>query len=136
MTWNLLKVGAKQAQGKELATIYGISEGVNYGKDQGYGTAEVTSKNRKGLDLWINDAKQNNYELVIILIPPKLHHANTNFYGGLRDYLDSKRLHYYDLTDPFHASKKRSEELYWLNDGHLSNDGNIFVGKFLAEKLK
>ena len=136
LTWNLLKVGAKQAQGKELATIYGISEGVNYGKDKGYGTAEVTKKNREGLDLWINDAKQNNYELIMILIPPKLHHANTNFYGGLRDYLDTKKVRYYDLTEPFYASKKRSEELYWLNDGHLSNDGNIFVGKFLAEKLK
>lgn len=136
MTWNLLKVGAKQAQGKELATIYGISEGVNYGKDKGYGTAEVTKKNREGLDLWINDAKQNHYELIMILIPPKLHHANTNFYGGLRDYLDTKKVRYYDLTEPFYASKKRSEELYWLNDGHLHNDGNIFVGEFLANTLK
>jgi hypothetical protein len=136
MTWNLLKVGAKQAQGKELATIYGISEGVNYGKDKGYGTAEVTKKNREGLDLWINDAKKNHYELIMILIPPKIHHANTYFYGGLRQYLESKNIRYYDLTEPFYTSKKRSEELYWLNDGHLSNDGNIFVGKFLAEKLK
>jgi hypothetical protein len=136
LTWNLLKVGAKQAQGIELATIYGISEGVNYGKDNGYGTAEVTKKNREGLDLWINDAKKNHYELIMILIPPKIHHANTHFYGGLRQYLESKNIRYYDLTEPFYASKKRSEELYWLNDGHLSNDGNIFVGKFLAEKLK
>jgi hypothetical protein len=136
MTWNLLKVGAKQAQGKELATIYGISEGVNYGKDKDYGTAEVTKKNREGLDLWINDAKQNHYELIMILIPPKLHHANTNFYGGLRDYLDTKKVRYYDLTEPFYVSKKRSEELYWLNDGHLNNEGNVFVGEFLANTLK
>lgn len=136
LTWNLLKVGVKQSQGKELATIYGISEGVNYGKDKGYGTAEVTKKNREGLDLWINDAKQNHYELIMILIPPKLHHANTQFYGGLRDYLDAKKVRYYDLTEPFYASKKRSEELYWLNDGHLSNDGNDFVGKYLSQLLK
>ena len=136
MTWNLLIVGAKQAQGKELATIYGISEGVNYGKDKDYGTAEVTKKNREGLDLWINDAKQNHYELIMILIPPKLHHANTNFYGGLRDYLDTKKVRYYDLTEPFYVSKKRSEELYWLNDGHLNNEGNVFVGEFLANTLK
>ena len=136
LTWNLLKIGVKQAQGKELETIYGISEGVNYGKDRGYGTAEVTKKNREGLDLWINDAQQKHYELVMILIPPKLHHANTQFYGGLRDYLDTKKVRYYDLTEPFYASKKRSEELYWLNDGHLSNEGNTFVGKFISENLK
>jgi hypothetical protein len=136
ITWNLLKVGVKQTKTKELATVYGISEAVNYGKDRGYETAEVTKKNREGLDLWINDAKQNHYELIMLLIPPKIHHANTHFYGGLRQYLESKNIRYYDLTEPFYASKKRSEELYWLNDGHLGNDGNIFVGKFLADKLK
>ena len=136
LSWNLLKIGIKQTKPKELATIYGISEGVNYSKDKGYATAEVSKKNREGLDLWFNDAKQRKYELILILIPPKLHHANTNFYGGFRDYLNSKNVRYYDLTEPFYESKKRSEELYWLNDGHLHNEGNIFVGKFLAEKLK
>lgn len=136
ITWNLLKVGVNQTKTKELATVYGISEAVNYGKDGGYEAAEVTKKNRLGLDLWINDAKRQNYQLILVLIPPKIHHANTKFYGGLRDYLDSKNIQYFDLTEPFYVSKKRSEELYWLNDGHLSNDGNIFVGKFLAEKLK
>jgi len=136
LTWNLLKVGIKQAQPKELATIYGISEGVNYGKDKGYTSAEVSKKNREALDLWINDAKKQNYELVLLLIPPKLHYANTNFYGGLQDYLSSKKVRYYDLTEPFYDSKKRSEELYWLNDGHLNNEGNVFVGQFLSEKIK
>jgi hypothetical protein len=136
LSWNLMKIGIKQTKARELATIYGISEGVNYGKDKGYGTAEVSKKNREALDIWFNDAKQRKYELILILIPPKLHHANTNFYGGFRDYLNSKNVRYYDLTEPFYESKKRSEELYWLNDGHLHNEGNIFVGKFLAEKLK
>jgi len=136
ITWNLFKIGFKQTKAKELATIYGISEAVNYGKGKGYEIAEVTKKNREGLDLWINDAKKRNYQLTIVLIPPKIHHANTNFYGGLRDYLDTKKIRYYDLTEPFYASKKRSEELYWLNDGHLSNNGNIFVGKFIAENIK
>jgi hypothetical protein len=136
LSWNLIKIGIKQNKANELGTIYGISEGVNYAKGKGYESAEVSKKNREGLDLWINDAKRQNYQLIIVLIPPKIHHANTNFYGGLRDYLDAKKIRYYDLTEPFYASKKRSEELYWPNDGHLSNDGNIFVGKFLAEKLK
>jgi hypothetical protein len=136
LVWNLFKIGVKQAKGIELTTIYGISEGVNYGKDKGYATAEVSKKNRDALDLWINDAKNHQYEIVMILIPPKLHHGNTNFYGGLRDYLNAKNVHYYDLTEPFHVSKKRSEEFFWLNDGHLHNDGNVFVGKFLVEKLK
>jgi hypothetical protein len=136
LTWNLLKVGTKEAQGKELATIYGISEGVNYGKDKGYESADVSKKNREGLDLWINDSKKHKYELILILIPPKIHHANTNFYGGIRDYLVAKNLRFYDLTEPFAASKKRSEQLYWLNDGHLNNEGNVFVGQFLANTLK
>ena len=136
LTWNLLKFGFKQTKAKELATIYGISEAVNYGKGKGYETAEVSKRNREGLDLWINDAKKQNYQLIIVLIPPKIHHTNKNFYEGLRDYLDTKKIRYYDLAEPFYASKKRSEELYWLNDGHLSNDGNIFVGKFLAENIK
>ncbi|MBU3631645.1 hypothetical protein [Polynucleobacter sp. AP-Melu-500A-A1] len=136
LVWNLFKIGVKQVKGIELATIYGISEGVSYEKDKGYATAEVSKKNRVALDLWINDAKKNHYELVMILIPPKLHHGNTNFYGGLRDYLNAKNVHYYDLTEPFHASKKRSEEFYWLNDGHLSNDGSDFVGKYLSKFLK
>ena len=135
LVWNLLKIGVKEANGKELATIYGISEGVNYGKDKGYGTADVTKKNREGIDLWINDAKTQKYELVMILIPPKLHHSNTNFYTGLHDYLTTKNTHFFDLSEPFNTSKKRSEELYWLNDGHLSNDGNLFVGKYMSKVL-
>jgi len=136
LSWNLFKVGMTQAQGKELATIYGISEGVNYGKDKGYDTADVTRRNREGLDLWINDSKKHKYEFILILIPPKLHHANTNYYGGFRDYLAAKKVRFYDLTEPFNESKKRSEGLYWLNDGHLHNEGNTFVGEFLAKALQ
>ena len=136
LSWNLLKIGVKQTKANELNTIYGISEGVNYSKGKGYETAEVSLKNREALDLWFNDAKRRNYELILVLIPPKLHHANTNFYGGLRDYLNSKNVRFYDLTESFRESKKRSEEIYWLNDGHLRNEGNIFVGSFIAEKLK
>jgi len=135
LSWNLLKIGIKQTNANELITIYGISEGVNYAKDKGYATAEVSKKNRDALDLWINDAKKHGYELILILIPPKIHHANTNYYGGLRDYLGAKNIRFYDLTEPFNASKKRSEELYWLNDGHLRNEGNLFVGEYLS-KLK
>jgi hypothetical protein len=80
--------------------------------------------------------KKQKYELILILIPPKLHHANTNYYGGFRDYLDSKNIRYYDLNEPLYESKKRSEELYWLNDGHLHNEGNIFVGEYLSKALK
>jgi hypothetical protein len=135
LTWNLFKVGLKQAKVKELTTIYGISEGVNYTKGKGYENAEVSKKNRDAIDLWINDANKHKYELVMFLIPPKIHHGNTNFYGGFRDYLITKKVRFYDLTEPFHQSKKRSEELYWLNDGHLHNDGNQFVGKFISNKL-
>lgn len=136
LSWNLMKIGVKEAQGKDLATIYGISEGVNYAKGKGYETAEVSKKNRDAIDLWINDAKKHRYELVMILIPPKLHHANTNFYGGLRDYLTQRNVKHYDLTEPFYESKKRSEELYWLNDGHLNNQGNVFVGEFIEKNLR
>ena len=135
LVWNLFKIGAKQAKGNELATLYGISEGVNYGKDKGYATAEVSKKNRDALDLWIDDAKKNHYELVMVLTPPKLHHANTNFYEGLHDYLSAKKIISYDLTEPFNTSKKRSEQLYWLNDGHFSNEGNMFVGKYINDVL-
>lgn len=135
LTWNLFKVGLKQAKVKELASIYGISEGVNYTKGKGYENTEVSKKNRDAIDLWINDAKKHHYELIMILIPPKLHHANTNFYGGLRDYLAAKKVRFYDLTEQFYESKKRSEGLYWLNDGHLHDDGNQFVGKFLSDKV-
>ena len=135
LSWNLFKIGIKQTKPRELATIYGISEGVNYSKDKGYATAEVSKKNREALDLWFNDAKQKKYELIFLLIPPKLHHANTNFYSGLRNYLTAKNAYYFDLTEPFYESRKRSEELYWLNDGHLRNEGNKFVGDYLSKKL-
>ena len=54
----------------------------------------------------------------------------------MRDYLADKNIRFYDLTEPFATSKKRSEQLYWLNDGHLNNEGNVFVGQFLANTLK
>ena len=135
LTWNLLKIGLQNASKNELETIYGIGQAVDYGKDKSYATSEVTKKNRDALDLWINDSKAQGYELIMVLIPPKIHHGNTHFYKGLKDYLESKKVKFLDLTEPFHDSKKRSEELYWLNDGHLNNDGNVFVGKYLTNKV-
>ena len=135
LTWNLLKIGLQQASNKDLTTIYGISEGVDFSKDGGYDTAEVSKKNRDAIDLWINDSKAHGYELVIVLIPPKIHHANTHFYSGLTNYLSQKNVRYLDLTAPFHESKKRSEEFYWLNDGHLKNEGNIYVGNYINQSL-
>ena len=135
LSWNLIQFGIQKAKPQALSTIYAISEGVSYYKGKGYESAEVTKKNRTAIERWIEDAKTHHYELIMVLIPPKLHHGNTQFYGGLRDYLDSKQVRFIDLTEPFHESGLRSEKLYWMNDGHLHNEGNVFVGEYLAKTI-
>lgn len=135
LSWNLILFGVDPLTSNPLKTIYGISEGVSYRKDGGYSTAEVAYKNREALESWIFDSKKNHYELIIVLIPPKLFHAQSVYYEGLRSYLSGKGIRFYDLTYPFWDSRLHSEELYWLNDGHLSNEGNTFVGEYLAKQL-
>ena len=135
LSWNLIQFGIQKTKPKALGTIYGISEGVSYYKGKGYETADVTKKNRAAIERWIEDAKTHHYELIFVLIPPKLHHGNTQFYGGLHDYLESKGVRFIDLTKPFHESGLRSEKLYWMNDGHLHNEGNVFVGEYLAKMI-
>ena len=135
LSWNLIQFGIQKTKPKALGTIYSISEGVSYYKGKGYETADVTKKNRAAIERWIEDAKTHHYELIFVLIPPKLHHGNTQFYGGLHDYLESKGVRFIDLTKPFHESGLRSEKLYWMNDGHLHNEGNVFVGEYLAKMI-
>jgi len=91
ITWNLFKFAANKTQEVKNGNIYDIGEGVNFGKNGGYANADVSRKNRDAIDLWVGDAQRHGYELIFILIPPKIHHANTHFYDGLKESLNKKK---------------------------------------------
>lgn len=135
ISWNLIKFTYDKTFGEASGTIYLMNELINYRIDGGYENAVISKENRNAIEGWVADSIKNKYELIIVLIPPKLFHAQSMYYEGLRQYLSQKKIRHFDLSYPFWDARLRSEELYWLNDGHLKNEGNTFVGTYLAKQL-
>lgn len=85
-----------------------------------------------GITRWARDAKENSYQLIFILIPPKSNFDNTKYYSGLKGFLNENDIEYADLTNYFKQSEKPSNYYYWYYDGHFNNEGNEFVGELIA----
>lgn len=116
-----------------LYSIYKLAD--NVGFDQNYLNLEITETNRRAIRRWVNDAQEHSYELIFILIPTKGGYAQPNSYQGLKQFLQEQTVSYIDLAKPFKESGKPAEYFYWKSDGHWNNEGNKFVGQYLAKQL-
>ena len=114
-------------------SIYRLSDHVSF--DQPYLTQKITEANRQAIALWVRDAKIHSYELIFLLIPSKGEYAQTPTYPGLQTYLQDQRVRYIDLAKAFGKTGESAEKFYWQHDGHWNNEGNVFVGNYLAKEL-
>jgi hypothetical protein len=111
--------------------FYGITPGLK--KALGYDNLALTQVNRGALVTWKADSIENNYRLVILLIPDKYSFKNIRYFDGLKDFLDSISVDYLDLAVVFHTGNHDVSEIYLPNDGHFSENGNLVVANALIE---
>lgn len=116
-----------------LYSIYKLAD--NVGFDQNYLKLEITEPNRRAIRHWVKDAQEHSYELIFVLIPTKGGYAQLDSYQGLKQFLQEQPVSYIDLAKPFKESGKPAEYFYWKSDGHWNNEGNVFVGQYLAKQL-
>jgi hypothetical protein len=100
-----------------------------------YLNSPFTKNNRRALSKWQQHAKENNYELTLILIPPKKHYISTGFFSEFKTYLAGQGINFIDLTDEFERLRVPRERLYWDRDQHLSPGGSRIVAEILARRL-
>jgi len=120
-------------------TIYQLSEDGDLEPPRNpkfkYGDTAMVMPNKRALAAWKDHAVENNYRLVVMMIPPRLFFDQTDRYVEFKRFLDLHQVEHIDLTHEFRARRLSSSDLYWEGDFHLKNEGNKVVGEILSSRL-
>jgi hypothetical protein len=105
-----------------------------------YTNFEFAAQNKAVIKEWRDHAAANGYSLEFLLPHP----GNsliadksdaTNFYKEFMAYLSSLGIKYHDIVAELAKRKINPDDLFWVNDSHMSSEGNEIVGEILAEIL-
>jgi hypothetical protein len=105
-----------------------------------YTNFKYADQNKAVIKAWRDHALANGYSLEFLLphpgnsIIPSGEDA-TNFYKELVAYLSSLGIKYHDLIAELKKRNIKADDLFWVNDSHMSGEGNVIVGEILAEIL-
>jgi hypothetical protein len=135
LTANLLNFVKQNSFLKNVypGSFYGLNSLIYF--DERFEQNLFTESNREAIKEWANHSKKNKYELIFVLIPVRENYKDVKYYSGVRKFLEKLNLSYVDLTEAFNQSGKSKSSIYWELDGHFNNEGNEFVGKYLASRL-
>jgi hypothetical protein len=105
-----------------------------------YENFEFAAQNKAVIKQWRDHALANGYSLEFVLPHPgtTLINSNegaTNFYKEFMAYLSSLGIKYHDLIAELAKRNINPDDLFWVNDAHMSPEGNVIVGEILAEIL-
>jgi hypothetical protein len=92
--------------------------------------------NQNVFTAWKLHSIQNHYRLIVVMIPPKLHHDQVDRYSDMKRFLSENSIDYLDLTYEFKKRKLGIADLYWKDNEHLNEDGNVIVGMIVADYFK
>jgi hypothetical protein len=96
----------------------------------------IYENHAKILRRWAEHAASNGYSLTFLLIPTAYCHDNIEFYAKLREFLGGLGIDFIDLSFDFKARRLKEEELYWMQDRHLTFLGHQVVAEVLAARLR
>ena len=105
-----------------------------------YANFQFAAQNKAVIKEWRDHAAANGYSLEFLLPHPgsSLIYAKedaTNFYKEFMAYLSSLGIKYHDLIAELAKRNINPDDLFWVNDSHMSGEGNVVVGEILAEIL-
>ena len=92
-------------------------------------------KNKEALLEFKIYSKTNNIIFSVVLIPGKKQIVDTDWYEGVREFLNQNKIRYVDLSFEFRDKKLLSRNLFWKNDGHFNPFGNEVVAEILIEEF-
>jgi hypothetical protein len=105
-----------------------------------YTNFEFAAQNKAVIKEWRDHALANGYSLEFLLPHPGnsviySKEDATNFYKEFMAYLSSLGIKYHDLIAELAKRNINPDDLFWVNDSHMSGEGNVIVGEILAEIL-
>lgn len=122
-------------KGYMLKSVYALNKEHQDGGRYRYAETKFTAPNRGALLAWQAHARQNGYNLTLILIPIHHYHDLVGFYVELKEFLDQHGIGYIDLFEEFRAGGFDPAQVYWPYDGHMSPFGNRLVAEILVRRL-
>ena len=88
--------------------------------------------NKAAILRWRDDASQNGYRLIFLLIPWKEHIGDASYFAQVSSWMSANGVHFINLMPAVTQSGMSREQLYWEFDGHLNEAGNRMIGRYLA----
>jgi hypothetical protein len=96
--------------------------------------AAVAEPNKRALAQWHAHAHTNGYLLSVMLIPPRHDFTNERFYDRVKAYLTKLGIDFIDLAKEFRQNRTHVNEAYWIQDGHLTPEGNRVAAEALVQR--
>ena len=103
-----------------------------------YLQSPYTRSHREALRAWARHARKHGYQLAVVLIPNRRFLGTRRSRGwraGVRTHLAALGVPLLDFAEHALAQGLRIQDLYWLHNVHLSEDGNRILGEWLAREL-
>jgi hypothetical protein len=100
----------------------------------GYAEDPKTEAQRAALLRWAAHSRENGYRLVAVLFPPAESLDDADYFARVRAWLAVRGIEHLDLALLFKERGLRREDLHWRDNGHWHSEGNVIVGKLLAER--
>lgn len=128
-------------KGKRLFDIYRLAYLQSRDGVYQYENFKYADANKRVIKEWSRHAKASGYKLEFVLLPPGEallpdgEDASDEFYRELKPLLTSLGIKFYDLARELRNRDISWDDIHWPNDPHFSSDGNIIIGKILAEIL-
>jgi hypothetical protein len=127
--------------GRRLFDIHRLAYLQSHNGIYQYANYKYADANRQVLEQWSRHAEASGYKLEVVLLPPGEallpagEPGSGKFYSEIKPFLTSLGIKFYDLTAELQKREIGWEDIYWPSDPHFSSDGNIIVGRILAEIL-
>jgi hypothetical protein len=101
---------------------------------QNYSNSYLSKDNRDVISRWVNDSRENGYDLIFSLIPNKSG-SNEN-YENVKMYIDKIGGKVFDFSEYITDHLLQPNQIYYKYDGHFNEAGNEYYSRFLQEIIE
>lgn len=119
-------------QRQEAKSLYLLPAGDHHG--YGFIDNPYSLPNKQALLDFKTYSQRQGTKYIVVLIPGKWIPNDTLWYQELHSFLRDNEIEYLDLATAFAERDLRTEDLYWVHDGHFSPAGNKQVADILIER--
>ncbi len=123
----LTREGSRLVRGYSLIGQYERAGRIDYG-------LAMADANRQALMTWRDHAREHEYRLSVMLIPPRHLHDEPAFYDEVKAWLTGLGIDWLDMAEVFRQRRTHVNAAYWVQDAHWTPEGNAIAAQALIER--